>query len=63
MKTREHLEAEKNLRGRTGEELKMATRNVAKQRRKYSATRIIQTLQKAENKNEGCLTLYCENEK
>ena len=62
-KTREHLEAEKNVRGRTGEELKMANWNLAKQWRKYRARRIIQTLQKAKNKNEGCLTLYCENEK
>ena len=40
----------------------MAKRKLAKQRRKYRASRIIQTLQKAKNKNDGCLTLYCENE-
>ena len=58
-KTTEHLEAEKNLCGRTVEELKMAKRNLAKQRRKYGARRrIIQTLQKAKNKNDGCLALY-----
>ena len=57
-KTTEHLEAEKNLSRRTGEELKMAKSNLAKRRRKYTARRIVQTLQKANNKNEGCLTIY-----
>ena len=53
-KTTEHLEAEKNLRGRIGEELKMAKRNLAKG--EYGSRRIIQTLLKAKNKNDGCLT-------
>ena len=35
----------------------MAKRNLAKQSRKYRARRIIQTLQNAKNKNDGCLTL------
>ena len=48
-KTAEHLEAERNLRGRIGEELKMAIRNLAKHRRKYRATRI----KKKKNQNEG----------
>ena len=59
-KTAEHLEAERNLRGIFGEELKMATRNLAKQRRKYRAKRIIQSLQKEKNQNVVCSTLYCD---
>ena len=60
-KTKEHLEAEKNLRGKIGEELKEAKRNLAKQRR-YRARRTIQELQKGKNKNEGCHALYCGKE-
>ena len=41
----------------------MARRNLAKQRRKYRARRIIQSLQKKKNLNEVFSTLYCENEK
>ena len=62
-KTAELLEAERNLRGKIGEELKVAKRNLAKQRRKYRARRIIQSLQEKQNQNEVCVTLYCENEK
>ena len=36
-KTEEHLETEKNLRGKDGEELKMAKRVLTKQRRRYRA--------------------------
>ena len=61
-KTKGHLEAEKNFRGRTGEELKEAKRNLAKQSRKYRARRTIQELQEVTNKTEGCHTLYCANE-
>ena len=56
-KTKEHLKAEKNVRGKIGEELKEAKRNLAKQRR-YRARRTIQGLQKGKNKNEGCHALY-----
>ena len=34
-KTEEHLEAERNLRGKDGEELKMAKRELTKERRMY----------------------------
>ena len=62
-KTAEHLEVERNLRGKKGEELKIVIRNFAKQTRKYKARRIIQSLQKNKNQNEMWNTLYCEKEK
>ena len=49
-KTQEHVEAEKNLRGRTGEELKEAKTKLAMQRRKYKTIRIIQEVQKMKKK-------------
>ena len=36
-KTKKHLEVEKKLRGKAGEELKEAKRELAKQKRKYRA--------------------------
>ena len=62
-KTAELLEAERNLRGKIEEELKDAEKELGKQRRKYRARRIIQSLQEKQNQNEVCVTLYCENEK
>ena len=38
-KTREHLEAEKTVRGKEGEESKIVERELSKQRRKYRAVR------------------------
>ena len=62
-KTAEHFDDEKNLRGKTGEQLKEVTRNLAKQRRRCRARRIIQTLQRTKNENEGChVVVYCQNE-
>ena len=54
-KTKEHLDAEKNLRGKDGEELKMAKRELTKQRRRYRARRIMQEVQKVKNKQSACL--------
>ena len=53
-KTKEHLEAEKNLQGKTGDELKMAKRELTKQRRRYRARRLMQEMQKVKNKQAGC---------
>ena len=61
-KTKEHLEAEKNLRGKDGEELKIASRELTKQRRKYRARRIMQEMQKVKNKQAGSQALFCEKE-
>ena len=58
-KTKEHLEAEKNLRGKDGDELKMAKRELTKQRRRYTARRIMQEMQKVKNKQAGCQALFC----
>ena len=59
-KTKEHLEAEKKLRGKAGEELNVSKRELAKPRRKYRAIRIIQEMQKVKNKHAGCQALYFE---
>ena len=59
-KTKEHLEAEKSLRGRTGEELEEAERNLAKQRRGYRARRTMQETQKVKNKQAGLSSIFCE---
>ena len=61
-KAKEHLEAEKSLRGRTAEELKVAKRNLAKQSRRYRARRTIQKLQKVMNKQAGGQALHCDKE-
>ena len=59
-KTEEHLEAEKNLRGKQGDALRMAKRELTKQRRRYKARRIIQEVQKAKKKQNACHELQCE---
>ena len=59
-KTPEHLEAEKNLRGKESEELKIAERELTKQRRKYKVRRILQETQKAKSKQNICNSLFCE---
>ena len=59
-KTKEHLEAEKNLRGKEGDALTMAKRELTKQRRRYKARRIMQEVQKAKKKQNACHELYCE---
>ena len=56
-KTQEHLEAEKNLKGKEGEELK-----ISKQRRKCKARRILQEAQKVKSKQNVCHSVYCERE-
>ena len=61
-KTKEHLEAENHLRGKDGEELKVAKRELTEQKRRYRARRIIQEMQKVKNKQAGCQALYCDNE-
>ena len=61
-KTEEHLEPEKNSRGRVGDELKMSERELANQRRKYRARRIIQEMQKVKNEQMICHALYCWKE-
>ena len=61
-KTPEHLEAEKNSRGNEGEGLKVAKRELSKQRSKCKARRILQETQKVKNKQTVCRALYCENE-
>ena len=58
-KTKEHLEAEKKLRGTDGDELKMAKRELTKQRRRYRARRIMQEMQNVK-KQAGCQVLFCE---
>ena len=60
-KSKEHNEAERNLRGEIGEELKEPIKNLAKQWRKYRARRIILTLQRTKN-NTACQSLYCRAE-
>ena len=61
-KTREHLEAEKNLRGKDSDVLKMATRKLTKQRRRYIARRIMQEMPKVKNKQAACQALDCGKE-
>ena len=61
-KAKEHLEAEKSLRGRAAEELKEAKRNLAKQSRRYRARRTVQVLQKVMNKQAGGQALHCDKE-
>ena len=61
-KTPEHLEAEKNLRGKEDEGLKVAKRELSKQRRKYKARRILQETQKVKCKQNICHSLYCERQ-
>ena len=58
-KSKEHIEAEKILRVKIGKELTAAKRKLAKQRRKYKARRVIQTMHFTKNKNEGCHSLLC----
>ena len=53
--TEEHLEAEKNLRGKEGDALNMAKRELTKQRRRYKARRIIQEVQKGQEETK-CLS-------
>ena len=60
--TQAHLEAERTLRGKDAEELKIANRELAKQRR-YRARRIIQEMQRVKNKQPACHALYCERER
>ena len=57
-KTQEHLEAEKNLKGKESEELKVAKRELSKQRRKYKARRIMQETQKVKSKQTVCHEPY-----
>ena len=59
-KTKEHLEAERRLRGKEGDALKMANRELTKQRRRHRARRIIQEVQKAKKKHNACHELYCD---
>ena len=61
-KIKEHLEAEKNLRGKEGDALKITKRELTKQRRRYKARRIIQEVQKAKKKQNACRELPCEKE-
>ena len=61
-KTKERLDVEKNSRGKDGDELKMARRELTKQRRKYRARRIMQEVQKVKNKQTACHGLYCRKE-
>ena len=59
-KTKEHLEAEKILRGKDGDELKMTETELTKQRRRYRAIKIMQEMQKVKNKKVGCHALFSE---
>ena len=59
-KTKEHLEAERKVRGKDGDALQMTERELTKQRRRYRARRIMQEVQKVKNKQAACHTLYCE---
>ena len=56
-KTKEHLEAEEKLRGTDGDELKIAKRELIKQRRRYRARRMMQEMQKVQ-KEAGCQALF-----
>ena len=60
-KTKEHLEAEISLRAKPGDQLKMAKRELTKQRR-YRVRRIIQGMQKVKNNQATCQALYGEKE-
>ena len=53
-KTKEHLQAEKNLRGKSGDKLKMVKREFTKQRRRYIPRRIMLEMQKVKNKQAVC---------
>ena len=44
-KTREHMEAEKNMRGKEGQERRNTKRRLAKQRRKFQGRSAIQIMQ------------------
>ena len=57
-KTKEHLDAEKNLRGKDGDEMKMAKRELTNQRRIFRARRIMQEVQKVKNKQTVCHELW-----
>ena len=61
-KTPEHLEAEKNLRGKEDEGLKVAKRELSKQRRKYKGGRILQETLKAKCMQNTCNSLFCVKE-
>ena len=61
-KTKEHFDAEKNLRGKYDDELEIAKRELTKHRRKYRARRIMQEVQKVMKKTNACHKLYCQNE-
>ena len=61
-KTKEHFDAEKNLRGKDDDELKMAKKELTKHRRRYRARRIMQEVQKVMKNTNACHKLYCENE-
>ena len=59
-KTLEHLEAEKNLRGKEGEEA--ARRRLSKHRRKFKAQRIVEETKKAKTNQDMCKSLFCGKE-
>ena len=49
--TKEHAEAEANLREKDGDELKLAKRELNKQGRRYKARRVIQEMQQVKKKH------------
>ena len=49
--TKEHAEAERNLREKDGDELKLAKRELNKHGRRYKARRVIQEMQKVKKKH------------
>ena len=61
-KTKGHVEAQRNLRRKDGDELKLANKELTKQRRRYKARRIMQEMQKVKNKPFVCQALYCKEE-
>ena len=61
-KTKEHLEAEKNLRGKGADALTKAKRELTKQRRRYKARRITQEVEQAKKKQNACREVHFEKE-
>ena len=56
-KTKEHIEAEKNSRGKEGQEMKAARRSLAMQRRKFEARKAIQSMQFGKRLSGGCTNM------
>ena len=60
--SREHIQAERNLRGQSEEELMLAKREIKRQRRKYGTRIITQEMQGVKKNQFVCHALQCEED-